>query len=250
MGTAQCAKYARSSIGRQLQSEWQAIGRSTASAAAARALADVEPTVAAVGAADLAELVEAVQAVGRGQCLTQADKPAVVAAMLHSAGAHELIPRALVQTLYPGLTGVVRALGGLAEHWGTSDDAMTEAVFMLWTVLDEWAGAERPYATLDVLSAVRCRMRRAAFKAKGEALQLADPSTFDDLEGGPTMSTLEQLAMALDHPDELGLASADAAAICLTRVHGYSLEEAATIAGSTRGSIQHRRDRGERCLVA
>ena len=234
-------------ICKQLHAEWRAIAHSADSRRALEALAAREPVVAALGCADLGELVDLVQ----HDRLHHDRKAPVVAAMLHSSRAHPVIARALVQTLYPGLTRVVRALGGLQAHWGDLDGCFDEAVVVLWTVLDEWAGSDRPYAGPDVLSAVRCRMRRQALAAETERRRLIGLDVLRNrVPAAPDRSDLEELAVALDDPARLGLDPASAATICLTRVYGYSLDEVAAMAGTTRGSVQWRRERAEQCLVA
>jgi DNA-directed RNA polymerase specialized sigma24 family protein len=242
MGTALICK--------QLHGEWRAIARSRESRHALEALAAQEPVVAVLRCGDLGQLVDRVQR-GRPDSLAPAEGAQVVAAMLHSSTAHRLIPRALVQTLYPGLTRVVRSLGGLQAHWGDLDSCFDEAVVVLWTVLDEWAGASRPFAGPDVLSAVRCRMRRQGIAGENERRRLSGLDMVEDtVPARPERSALEDLAVALSDPARLGISPADAATIWLTRVYGYSLEEVAAMAGTTRGSVQWRRERAEQCLVA
>ena len=231
---------------KQLRAEWRAIARSADSRQALDALAAQEPAVAALGCAGLGELVDLVQ-----NRLRHDQKAPVIAAMLHSSRAHPVIARALVQTLYPGLTRVVRALRGLQAHWGDLDGCFDEAVVVLWTVLDEWAGSDRLYVGPDVLSAVRCRMRRQALAAERERRHLTGLELVADrVPAAPDRSDLEDLAAALDEPASLGLDPASAATICLTRVYGYTLGEVAAIAGTTRGSVKWRRNRAEQCLVA
>ena len=246
------ASQPRTTIGRHLHAEWQAIGHSTASRSAHRALADAEPAVAAVGCSDLGELVDAVQARGPGQRLAQGDKPAVQSAMLRSARLDALIPRALVQILYPGLAQVTRSLGPLVRQLGGRDDTMSEAVALLWTFADEWAGDDRLYAGPDMLSAVLCRLRRAAVRADRdqEGRSLTNPADFDLLAADSDRSDLEALALALGDLDGHGITRADAAVMYLTRVHGYSIVEVAEMTGTAPRAIQWRRERAEGRLVA
>jgi len=240
----------RALICKQLHAEWQTIGRSAESRRALEMLAAREAVVAALGCTNLGELVARLQH-GRPDSLSADEGGPVVAAMLHSSPANPLIGRALVQALYPGLTRVVRTLGGLQTHWEDLDSCFAEAVVVLWTVLDSWAGSSRPYAGPDALSAVRCRLRRQALSGEDDRRRLTGLGEVEDrMAAGPERSDLEDLAVALEDPGRLGLNRAEAATICLTRVYGYSLTEVAVMAGTSRGTVQWRRERAEQCLVA
>ena len=240
----------RALICKQLHAEWQTIGRSAESRRALEMLTAREAVVADLGCTDLGELVARLQH-GRPDSLSADEGAPVVAAMLHSSPANPLIGRALVQALYPGLTRVVRTLGGLQTHWDDLDSCFAEAVVLLWTVLDSWAGSARLYAGPDALSAVRCRMRRQALSGEDDRRRLTGLGEVEDrVPAGPERSDLEDLAVALGDPGRLGLNRAEAATICLTRVYGYTLKEVAVMAGTTRGNLQWRRERAEQCLVA
>jgi len=240
---------ASAQICKQLHAEWQALGRSAESRQALGVLGAREEVVAQLGCIDLADLVARLQH-GRPETLSADDAARVVSAMLHSSSADPLILRALLQALYPGLTAVVRSLGGLQAQWDDLDTCFADAVVVLWGVLESWAGASRPYAGPDALNAVRHRMRRQGLAAERHRNLLTGLDVVADRVAGPERSDLEDLADALGDPARLGLNRAEAATICLTRVYGYSLEDVAAMAGTTRGRIQWCRERAEQCLVA
>ena len=73
----------------------------------------------------------------------------------------------LVQVLLPGLVAVAGKLQwGRGGEWQDGEEFFGELLSTTWLVLQEWSGQDRPYAVLDLLSAIRCRLRRQLFRSK------------------------------------------------------------------------------------
>ncbi len=78
--------------------------------------------------------------------------------------------RFLIQALLPGLLTVAKRLRwGQGGEWDDGSEFFSETLSITWMVLFEWSGQDRPYAVLDLLSAIRCRMRRQLFHAKAKS---------------------------------------------------------------------------------
>ena len=91
----------------------------------------------------------------------------LVRVLLREADADPFIGRMLVQALLPGLVTVAGKLRwGQGGDWQDGEEFFGELLATTWLVLREWAGQDRPYAVLDLLSAIRCRLRRQLFRAK------------------------------------------------------------------------------------
>ena len=106
---------------------------------------------------DLGEVVGLLEPTSR---LGQTDRARLAARLLTSAPEHPLIARALLQTLLPGIVSVARRL-----RWGagSGDDPSTflaDLITVMFELIVEWGGQDRPYAAPDLLNAARCRMRR------------------------------------------------------------------------------------------
>ena len=91
----------------------------------------------------------------------------LVRVLLREAGADPFIPRLLVQVLVPGLVSVAGKLRwGQGGDWQDGEEFFGELLSTTWCVVAEWAGQDRRYAVLDLLSAIRCRLRRQLFRSK------------------------------------------------------------------------------------
>ena len=161
----------------------------------------------------------------------------------------------LVQALLPGLVTVAGKLQwGRGGDWQDGEEFFGELLSTTWLVVQEWAGQDRPYAVLDLLSAIRCRLRRQLFRSK-------------DLDGRsvPLSSDLTEAAVAVvaagDRPRGAGAPPhrpAPRRACDPTRsqvlyahhVLGYSIAELAALTGRDRRVLYARRDRGQRRLCA
>ena len=91
----------------------------------------------------------------------------LVRVLLREADADPFICRMLVQALVPGLVTVAGKLQwGRGGEWQDGEEFFGELLATTWLVLQEWSGQDRPYAVLDLLSAIRCRLRRQLFRSK------------------------------------------------------------------------------------
>ena len=238
--------------------DWESRRRSQASREALRALARAEPEVARVGAADLGDLVEALigsdraPRTGSRERLERDLAAALFRAALRSGHVHPLVSRALVQALVPGLVGVARRLTwGRGGEWENQGAFFVDAIATAWEVVEEWSGQDRTYAVLDVLSAIRCRLRRRI--RRHHDLRLSERLGSDD-ERLPEWATtsgsgVEELARAIDR-ERHALDAGDAAVLYAHRVLGYSISEIAARSGHTRRALAARRDRAARALIA
>jgi hypothetical protein len=118
-------------------------------------------------------------------------------------------------------------------------------------VLFEWSGQDRPYAVLDLLSAIRCRMRRQLFRARDHQqlqVQMTPALTEAKIAAGET--DLELLARTLIDLRRDGMRVEDVEVLYAHHVLGYSIAELALATGRDRRALYARRDRGQRRLCA
>ena len=242
----------------RLQQDWESRRRTASSRDALSALVRAEPDVGAVGARDLGDLVDTLvgtapsaRGAGRGP-EERARAAALFRAMLRSGCVHPLVPRALVQALTPGLLGVGRRLGwGQGGEWDSSAAFTLDAIATAWEVVEEWIGQDRPYAVLDVLSAVRCRLRRRIVRHRTMQRSERLVSFEDHLSERAAVdgSEVEELARAIER-ERGNLDAADALVLYAHRVLGYSLSELAAWSGHSRRLLAARRDRAAAALIA
>lgn len=242
----------------RLAREWESRRRTPTSRTALTALARVEPDVAKLGAGDLGDLVDALigsdpGAWRGGRCRGERDDAAsLFRAVLRSGRAHPMVSRALVQALVPGLVGLCRRLQwGKGGEWESPASFTVDAIATAWEVVEEWGGQDRPYAVLDVLSAVRCRLRRRILRHgsvhRHERLSATDEGGAEPAARG--VSDEEELARAIDL-ERHRLDPADAVVLYAHRVLGYSLSELAASTGHSRRFLAVRRDRAAAALIA
>lgn len=242
----------------QLARDWETRRRSPASQDALQALARSEPDVARVRAADLGDLVEALigsSGTTRQPCRGRPERDCAAAlfrAMLRSGRVHPMVPRALVQALLPGLVGVARRLTwGKGGEWESRGAFFVDAIATAWEVVEEWSGQDRAYAVLDVLSAVRCRLRRRI--RRHHDLRLSEQLAWDDERRSEpatnSASDAEELARAIER-ERRQLDAGDAAVLYAHRVLGYSLSELSARSGHSRRFLAARRDRAASALIA
>lgn len=225
----------------RMNAEWAWVGRSPEARAATEALARAEPLVRASGARDLVALVGGLRgardAAGRDRAAH------VVQAMLRSAGTHPLVPRAILQALVPGLVGVARRLSwGAGGEWADGGAFFADAVTTAWEVVTEWSGQDRPYAVLDLLSAVRCRLRRQVARHRALVEQVTPGLGDDETAAPPTAAgtDLEVLARTLEDLTGRGLDPVDAAVVYGRRVLGLTLAELAELSGRSPRQLRQR----------
>ncbi len=235
----------------QLTIDWRAVGRGAESELAIRVLSAHEPLIDATKSRDLHDLVGKLRlAIGDDRALWA---PAVVQAMLRSASVHPLIPRSILQAILPGLVTVARRLSwGSGGEWVDGGAFFSDLITTTWEVIIEWSGQDRPYALLDLLSAIRCRMRR---QIVGGRMTKERPST-PDVEQRATSSSwtgltdLDVLARAIQEFSGTELDPTDAAVLYGHRVLGFSMTELARMTGRSKRFLSDRRRRAEEFLCA
>jgi hypothetical protein len=118
-------------------------------------------------------------------------------------------------------------------------------------VLQEWSGQDRPYAVLDLLSAIRCRLRRQLFRAKDQGQLSATLDTEHAATRESRWETdLEELARLLMDLRREGMRRDEVEILYAQHVLGFSIAELAAITGRDRRVLYARRDRGRRRLCA
>ncbi|HEY1733078.1 MAG TPA: hypothetical protein VGG23_01435 [Acidimicrobiales bacterium] len=236
----------------RLNEEWAALAPSPSSCDALARLAAREPTVAALGVDDLGSLVERLRTARGTQ--GRANAARVFQAMLRSQSAHPLLPRAVLQAVVPGLVTVARRLAwGAGGDWEDGGAFFADLVATTWEVIVDWSGEDRAYAVLDLLSAVRCRMRRQLLRQRdGRSRLELGLESHDDLlgSGGIEATDLELLAGAIEDLRGHGLEAADAAVLYGHRVLGLSIAELAALTGRSRRHLTQSRQRAEQQLCA
>lgn len=236
----------------RLEADWDARRRAGPSADALDRLAAAEPVIAGVGAVDLGDLVSWLRRARDGGARTLA--AAVVRAMLRSAAVDPLVPRAILQALVPGLVGVARKLAwGRGGDWDGPSAFFVDLVATTWELIVDWAGDDRPYAVLDLLSAARCRMRRELLRHRraGRRLVLGlDTSASHPSAWRCGTTDLDELACALEEAIEGQGDPDDVAVLYAHRVLGFSITELARSTGRSRRHLAEQRDRAARLLTA
>jgi hypothetical protein len=243
----------------QLTAEWRSLGRSPAAIDALHRVASTDPALNRLvhGSETEAprcrtprELVEHMRrAKGR---LRREEAAALVQVLLREASTDPLVPRILVQVTLPGLINVAGKLQwGRGGDWLDGDDFFTDLISTTWTIIEEWSGQDRPYAVLDLLSAVRCRLRRQLLKAK-EQRHSRQPLSRQLVAtlGVPRETDLEELSRLLIDLRHQGARLDELQVLYAHHVLGYSISELAVVTGRDRRALYARRDRGQRRLCA
>ena len=176
----------------------------------------------------------------------------LVRVLLREAATDPFICRMLVQVLVPGLVTVAGKLRwGRGGEWQDGEEFFGELLSTAWLVVEEWSGQDRPYAVLDLLSAIRCRLRRQLFRFKDldrQSLPLAP-----DAETGRSsraQTDLDELARILIDLHRDGMRADEVQVLYAHHVLGYSMAELAAMTGRDRRALYARRDRGQRRLCA
>ncbi len=235
----------------QLTVDWRAVGRGTESERAIRLLSVHEPVVAATGSRDLHELVGQLRDAIGDERATWA--PAVVQAMLRSANLHPLIPRSILQAIVPGLVTVARRLSwGSGGEWTDGGGFFSDLITTTWEVIVEWSGDDRPYALLDLLSAIRCRMRRQIVNGRAARERPSTPEVEQRLSSSvwTGVTDLDVLAQAIQELSGTLLDPTDAAVLYCHRVLGLSMTELSRLTGRSKRFLADRRRRAEELLCA
>jgi len=235
----------------QLMIDWQGVSRGAEAERALNLLAAQEFDVASTGACDLFELVAKLRGAIGDPAGTWA--PAVVQAMLRSASLHPLIPRSILQAILPGLVTVARRLSwGAGGEWPDGGTFFSDLLTTSWEVINEWSGDNRPYALLDILSAIRCRMRRQIVGGRTAKERPIGPDFERQLTTGACsgLSDLEVLARAILDLSGTQLDPTGAAVLYGHRVLGLSMTEMSKMTGRSRRFLADRKKRAEHELCA
>jgi hypothetical protein len=244
-----------------MATEWKSLGRSRAAVRSLQAVAQHDPglSLLVVGTVDRpppcptpCDLIEHMRgARGRRQ---REEAARLVRVMLREAAREPLLHRMLVQALIPGLVTVAGKLQwGRGGDWRDGDDFFGELISTACVVLHEWAGQDRPYAVLDLLSAIRCRLRRQLFRTKdlvGRTVPLGGEFGNVGFRSDRAETDLEELACMLVDLHEEGMRTEEVQVLYAHHVLGYSMAELAALTGRDRRALYARRDRGQRRLCA
>ncbi len=253
----------------QMDAEWRSLGRTRTATRALEAVAARDPVLGALvhGApgvpprcpTPLDVLAHMRAASGRHQ---REEAAHIVRVLLRESGAAPFVSRMLVQALVPGLVTVAGKLRwGQGGEWQDASEFFAELLSTTWLVIEEWSGQDRPFAVLDLLSAVRCRQRRQLFRAK-DASERSTPLGSGDgdgdgnepaADGGPAAvgeTGLEQLTKTLIGLHLEGMRLDEVQVLYAHHVLGYSIAELALVTGRDRRALYTRRDRGRRRLFA
>jgi hypothetical protein len=223
----------------QLRREWDHTGRTLMSRRALAALrehegGDVVPT----WIVDLSQLVTALEPRGG---LDRLHRARLVAFLLRCA-VDPFVGRCLLQTMLPGVVSVARQLR-FGE--GIYDDPrvfLSDAITELVELIASWAGQSRPYAAPDLLSALRCRMRRRMLAEKARRSELTIVA--DVARNDPDDSFARQLAAAAVR----GVTDVDL--LYARCVLGHTESELASAAGVSSGVLHRRLVAAARQFVA
>ena len=247
----------------QMAAEWKSIGRSRTAVKSLRDVARHDPALARLvlgpgpGAGPPAcptpwDLVEHLRrATGRSE---REEAARLVRVLLREADADPFVCRMLVQALVPGLVTVAGKLQwGRGGEWQDGEEFFGELLATTWLVLQEWSGQDRPYAVLDLLSAIRCRLRRQLFRSKeldGRSTPLGpDLADAESVSGSSRWETdLEELARLLIEGHREGMRPDEVQVLYAHHVLGYSIAELSALTGRDRRALYARRDRGQRRL--
>jgi hypothetical protein len=236
-----------------MAAEWHSVGRAPGAVRALRNVAARDPDLArlVIGSDDVPPPCptpfDVVAHLRRASGRAQREGAAHVVRVLLREAADPFVGRMLVQALVPGLVGVaVKLRWGRGGDWRDGAEFFGELVSTTWIVIADWAGQDRPYAVLDLLSAIRCRMRRQLFRAK-ELEARAAPGEPPDQPARPE-SDLDRLAAMLLDAHREGMRIDDVGVLYAQHVLGYSIAELATRTGRDRRALYARRDRGRERL--
>ncbi len=242
-----------------MAAEWRSIGRSRGAVRALEAVARRDPGLSrlvlgtATAPASCPTPCDVVEHMRRAAGRTQREEAArLVRVLLREADADPFICRMLVQVLVPGLVTVAGKLRwGQGGEWQDGEEFFGELLSTAWQILRDWAGQDRPYAVLDLLSAIRCRLRRQLFRSKdlgGRSVPL-DPEEVAE-RSSPSETDLEELARMLIDLHHAGMRTDDVQVLYAHHVLGYTIAELAAETGRDRRALYARRDRGQRRLCA
>jgi DNA-directed RNA polymerase specialized sigma24 family protein len=245
----------------QMATEWSSIGRSATAARSLRDVAGRDPalSVLVLGSEESPPSCptpcDVVEHMRRASGRVQREEAAqLIRVFLREAGGDPFISRMLVQALIPGLVTVAGKLQwGRGGEWEDGEEFFGELLSTTWLVLQEWAGQDRPYAVLDLLSAIRCRLRRQLFRSKEldrRTVEFGPDMREEGSDSSRRETDLEELARILIDLHGEGMRPDEVQVLYAHHVLGYSIAELSTLTGRDRRALYARRDRGRRRLSA
>jgi hypothetical protein len=177
----------------------------------------------------------------------------LVRVLLREANADPFVTRLLIQVLVPGLVSVAGKLRwGHGGDWRDGEEFFGELLTTAWCVVAEWAGQDRRYAVLDLLSAIRCRLRRQLFRSKDQSKRVISMGEDEAVDlRSSTETLLDELARALvDLGAREDMPLEELQVLYSHSVLGYSIAELAVLTGRDRRALYTRRDRARRRICA
>jgi DNA-directed RNA polymerase specialized sigma24 family protein len=245
----------------QMATEWQSIGRSPTAIQSLRDVARRDTGLSLLvhgtdeGSPRCPTPCDLVEHLRHASGRVQRDEAArLIRVLLRESGGDTFLYRMLVQALIPGLVSVAGKLRwGRGGEWQDGEEFFGELLSTTWLVLQEWAGQDRPYAVLDLLSAIRCRLRRQLFRSKDVGVRSAPlgPDAGETaLPAARAETDLEELTRLLIELHGEGMRPDEVQVLYAHHVLGYSMAELAALTGRDRRALYARRDRGQRRLCA
>jgi hypothetical protein len=243
----------------RLAAEWQSVGRTRAAVRALESVARRDPGLSRLVLGTPTEPprcptpLALVEHMRRARGREQRDEAArLVRVLLRESDGDPFVGRLLVQALVPGLVTLAGKLQwGRGGEWRDGSEFFGDVLATTWIVLQEWSGQDRPYAVLDLLSAIRCRLRRQLFRVKdqgGHTVPLTDEHFA--ARSGRTETDLERLARQLIELRREGMCNEEVQVLYAQHVLGFSIAELAAVTGRDRRVLYGRRDRGLRRICA
>ena len=175
----------------QLRHEWR---YSAHTFQARRALHGLRSRHPDAGFEELDDLGDVVGALDTGGGRTLLERARIVSAMLEDAGDPD-VHRALLQTMIPGIVNVCRQLRFGEGIIDDPSETLGVALALASELMHDWAGQSRAYAAPDLLSALRCRLRRWLLKEKQarRVLGAHDEGERPATSASPLLTRLESL---------------------------------------------------------
>lgn len=243
-----------------MAAEWRSIGRTAHAVRVLREVAHNDPGLADLvfgkdgGPPVCPTPCDLVAHMRRASGRAARDEAArLVRVLLREAGTDPFISRLLIQVLVPGLVSVANKLRwGRGGDWRDGEEFFGELLTTAWCVVAEWAGQDRRYAVLDLLSAIRCRLRRQLFRSKDQSKRVVSMGGDDAADRTSSTETLlDELARALvEHGARDDMPLEELQVLYSHSVLGYSIAELAVLTGRDRRGLYTRRDRARRRLCA
>jgi hypothetical protein len=235
----------------QMTTAWWHEGRTPCAVQALRSVASADTALAALVAGPCPTPWDLVEHLRQARGTASRNEAArIISVLLREGRGQPDITRLLVQALVPGILGAGAKLRwGQGGEWQNLDEFVAELFSTAWCTITEWSGEERPYAALDLLSAIRMRVRRQLFRAQEQRARLSELERRHEAIIGASRSAAGELSAQLVELGQAGMPE-EAWVLYVHRVLGFTLGEVADITGHDRTTVTRLRDRGADALVA